>query len=614
MPFSPSSTATEGPLMRIERLQLTSFKGFSDFTVSLGQVATLVGLNSAGKTSVLQAVKLVHDIVVFAFGGGDRPDFSAPQWTANPSSAIQRVSYADPDAVWLGKRTSEPCSINAIFTGGVEVRLDIIGPRQYKLNVSKNGDSLVGDLPSQVLKEAIEGIFSMRPIFVPSVGETSPLEKLPSYAELRSKFDEGSVSHVWRSYLFWLYNDGNKDEFEQVVSLVGQYLPGAKVLPPQLAHDNPPRVMLQFVEEGAVFDISMSGGGLRTLLNLAVMLRLSGSRCLLLDEPDAHLHSSLQRAVAALLTDYAEENDLQILIASHAPDFISELPVESLVWIDRTQKKGLTCNEVGRLLVDLGAMTKADAIRSCGADRVLFVEGSFDIAVLRELLSLSAGQNPCDDPQVIVAKLPSGGGSAAHLRAFEAMSRSALRLPIKVACIKDKDYDILEGEVSEATEGSDPLLLVLPRKEIENYLVEPSVLASAAGDAARKRTDRTGADVSVPTQADLATELQDILNRVAIREQVRWQVIHRYRDSLEGDLDGSTKEKKADEWFQAQWSDPKWRLAHCPGKAVLKEVRDWCQQHYSLTLTKRCLLDALSGPPADFHGIARQLQVHFYGQ
>ncbi len=83
----------------IEELRLTSFRGFRDFALKCSEFTTLVGVNSSGKTSILQAVQFLYDLVIFAFGNREEPDFTSPQWSSNPSSQIQRLSFGDPDAL-----------------------------------------------------------------------------------------------------------------------------------------------------------------------------------------------------------------------------------------------------------------------------------------------------------------------------------------------------------------------------------------------------------------------------------------------------------------------------------------------------------------------------------
>jgi len=598
--------------MVLEDLHLVSFKGFRDFHLRCSQVTCLVGPNNGGKTSILQAIQLLFDIFRVAFGNRERPDFSNVQWQSNPSHSLAKLSLGDPDAIWLHKRTSEPCKISARCSTNVDIQLEIQGRNRYSLDLTINGTSLCASPIHEENRTAIERVFDWRPFYVPPVGAVAPAERFLPHPQLVELNDKGRTSECWRSQLFWLWNDGNKDDFDGIVERIRQYLPDVSVLPPALTHTNPPDVLIQFVEENTTFDISMSGGGLRTLLNLAVVLQFSRSRCLLFDEPDAHLHGSLQKAVGRMLLDFAEENDVQILVASHAPDFITEVPVESLVWIDRTESEARRSDELGRLLADLGALSKADAIRACGADKILFVEGSLDHSLLRELFELSGNRNPFSDPQVIVARLPGGKGDTAHLGMFRQLLREALRLEVAVACITDRDFELPEADEDKAGAGH-VLVLALGRKEAENFLLEPRVLAAALHTVAEKRRQQTGHEVEVPTPEQLQSELERIMNQPEVRNTIKYQMVPRHGNSLGPSLDPSTKLQRSEQWFEEHWEDPSWRIKNCPGKRVLAEVRRWCQATFKVTLTKGELIKAINDCPDNIKQVAQQLERHFYG-
>ena len=413
-------------------------------------------------------------MLVYVFGNREMPDFGNPRWAANPGEVLKRRSFGDPDAIWLHKRTSEPCTVSATFAGGVEVNLEISGPSQYTVDLLLAGVSAKDRIQDPAVRSVVEGLFGNRPAYVPPVGLVSPSEQFQHHPAIDGFLREGREYECWRSRLFWFWNDGQRDAFDEVVATVQRYLPDALVQPPRLTHDSSPRVLIQFQEDGTDFDISTSGGGLRTLLNLAMVLRFADALCLLLDEPDSHLHGTLQRAVAQMLLDHAVGEDRQVVVASHAPEMISELPEESLVWIDRKQDGGRTCSSIGRVLVDLGALTKADAIRAYGTDKILFVEGSLDRQVLGQLLSTAGVTNPFSDAGVVVAELPSGRGDSVHLAVFRRLLMEALKRDMAVCCVVDNDYDAETSDPpGEPEDGGEVSVFRLRRKEAENYLISP---------------------------------------------------------------------------------------------------------------------------------------------
>ncbi len=128
----------------IEKLHLISFKGFTDFSLKCSQFTALVGMNSSGKTSILQAIQLVHDMTKYAFGGYQdpylqRPNFIDILWSSDyrfkDSGIIERQNSGDPDALWLNKKTSIPCQINLTLTNDIEIHLKIIGRGKYEIDI-----------------------------------------------------------------------------------------------------------------------------------------------------------------------------------------------------------------------------------------------------------------------------------------------------------------------------------------------------------------------------------------------------------------------------------------------------------------------------------------------
>jgi|GEM_PF-3539413 len=609
--------------MLIEEIQLVSFKGFNNFTLKCLPFTALVGLNNSGKTSILQAVQLVCDLFTFTFGGYrnrniERPDFNNPQWSSNPSDSINRLSFNVSEVLWLNKNTSVPCEILLNLSGGVEVRLKVKGSSNYDLDLLMRGVSIKNSIGEPQYQKIIEDIFALRATYTPPVAGMSPVEDKLNYPQLMQKLDRGLISECWRSYLFWLWNDGNKEDFKKVIEIVGRYLPNVVVREPKLTRDSPERVLIEFEQDGITFDMSTSGGGFRTVLGLAVILCFSKSKCLLLDEPDAHLHSSLQRKVARMLLDHALENNIQIFVTSHTPDFIAEVPVEYLTWIDRTKKEANVYNNVRSFLVDLGAMTKADAVRASDVDKVLFIEAGLDRNIIAQFVDAYSKESPArknlfEDSTVIVAELPNGKGDSGHLEAFQQLTRAAFGLDVKIACIVDNDYEFPVNNPEEHSGGSAPLHLNLHRKEIENYLLDPHVIERAIDTAVNERQQHTGMAVNSPTREDIQAEMCKLLNAPETHNLVYDRIVPKYRKTLGNQLDDVTKETRGRQWFDDNWSDQDWQIRYCPGKTVLTSMRIWCQEHYSLSLTPQKLIKALQQYPDDMLDIMEKLQKYFYG-
>ncbi len=595
--------------MFIEQLNLKSFKGFREFKVNLQQFTCLVGLNSRGKTSVLQAIQILYDIIKFAFGNKETPDFSSPQWAANPSQVFQRINYGDPDAIWLNKKTAEPCSISASLSGGINVNLNISGRNSYSISIDERG-TLIPNPITPNARNIIENLFNLKPVYMPPTGVVSPSEVFMAYPQMLNKLNEGRLVECWRSQLHWLYNDGNKEAFVDIVNMVQRYLPDAKIKPPRLTHESNPKVLIEYEENGIDFDISTSGGGMRSILNLASLLHFSNSYCVLCDEPDSHLHPSLQNAIAQMLYDYSIENGRQIIVATHAPDFVASVPVESIVWIDRKEQESKSCNELSKVLIDLGAISKYDAIFLPHARNIIFLEGAFDKRTLSELINKSGCNNPLISDSVVVASLPNGKGDAQHLKTFQQLLTNVFNLNMPIACIVDNDYGLTNPD-DKNTDECNVHIHALARKEIENYLIEPDVIERAFLKANEDRTQRELEPIPLPTLEQITEAIESILEQPAIKNTLRYQLMPQYRETLGSDLDPSTKEQRVNDWFEEQWKDKQWRFSRCPGKAVLKKIREWAQQKHNITLTNSRLSKSYDMCPDDIIDIIKKINIHF---
>jgi hypothetical protein len=283
-----------------------------------------------------------------------------------------------------------------------------------------------------------------------------------------------------------------------------------------------------------------------------------------------------------MLQDFSYENDVQVLVATHAPDFICECPVDSVLWIDREQSAASSIDQVQQMLVDLGAITAADALSPGDIQKIMFVEGEADRRFLRRVV---AKLNPdFDTDGLTIAKLPSGKSSANAMSAVNELLKSFNRSDIPIVCVVDNDWQLLGDENTDTDR-----IVTLPRKEIENFLIEPELLADAFKSISR--------DGAILTRDDMSRIVDEACEEQ--REYVRCRLIGPYRDSLDSHVASATQEERATTWFNKSWDDPSWRLASVPGKKVLRSVRRRVQQEYKVTLTAGALLDCMQAPPCD---------------
>jgi hypothetical protein len=321
-------------------------------------------------------------------------------------------------------------------------------------------------------------------------------------------------------------------------------------------------------------------------------MELSPASILLLDEPDAHLHSSLQRQVARFLSERAGEGQ-QVIASTHAPDFIDEVPLNSLLWVDRAKAAAEPCDDVGKTLVRLGAASNSQAMRSLGTDVVLFFEDSPDRDAFTSLMTRCGRAELAKRCRLA---LLGGFGDATHLPGAMRIIRELAPMRVAVAAILDADYTQAEPQLT-VKEAGDTIVIRLPCKELENLLLfSPDTLTEAARRSAEARAASTGGPAVVPSREDVErkidelTKSSDLEDLVETQWLVRWAAPSGIRDA------GRLAEGKRA--FQQCWSSFEWRRRCCPGKEVLTRLRQWLQaEPYKLSLTTRKLFEAYTPGP-----------------
>jgi hypothetical protein len=109
---------------------------------------------------------------------------------------------------------------------------------------------------------------------------------------------------------------------------------------------------------------------------------------LLLDEPDAHLHPSNQRVLAATLLKVAEQGNAKIILATHSRHIFDALTRSSLtdvVWLKNGTRQERKQSEDLSILLDLGALDSFELLGS-GKGRVVVLTEDTKADRLRRLL------------------------------------------------------------------------------------------------------------------------------------------------------------------------------------------------------------------------------------
>ena len=139
-------------------------------------------------------------------------------------------------------------------------------------------------------------------------------------------------------------------------------------------------------------DLMVEGSGFLQWLSVYALATDPEIDILLLDEPDAHLHASLQEQLVERLWDLATTTGKQVLMATHSTEILRAATPETILHVRGSQGGSYLTEEhqkVG-LIAGLGSEYAPRIDRIKKTKRVLFVEGKTDVRIL-QALSAQAG-------------------------------------------------------------------------------------------------------------------------------------------------------------------------------------------------------------------------------
>ena len=186
------------------------------------------------------------------------------------------------------------------------------------------------------------------------------------------------------------------------------------------------------------------GLGSNNLLFMACELLLlsqedEGNKLLLIEEPEAHLHTQRQLRVMQSLQEQAAAHVLQIIVTTHSPNLASAIELNNMVIIRKGKAfslaEGLTELSTSdyRFLKRFLDVTKANLFFACG---VSIVEGDAENILLPTLASLLDRDFTAHGVSIVNV---GGVGLRRFARIFQRKNMQAGQLDIPVACITDMD-------------------------------------------------------------------------------------------------------------------------------------------------------------------------------
>jgi len=270
-------------------------------------------------------------------------------------------------------------------------------------------------------------------------------------------------------------------------------------------------------------DLMVEGSGFLQWLSVFALATDPDINVLLLDEPDAHLHSSLQEQLLDSLRGVAAETGKQVLVATHSTEILRNAAPTDILHV-RSGKGGRYLMEehqkVG-LLAGLGSDYAPRIDRVKKTKHLLFVEGKSDLAVLKILADKLGITWPDSWVEWTTSRM-----QKERKQLYLALKEEVADL--EVLSLRDRDDEKAETVKADLVDPSAAAETGFyprrwRRRYIESYLIWPPAIAAATGltieEVKKDLADKHGIAVSSTfTDSDPPAALLDVRGKQILKQ------------------------------------------------------------------------------------------------
>ncbi|MBR9766120.1 MAG: AAA family ATPase [Rhodobacteraceae bacterium] len=523
--------------VRLDKIEVRDFKRIEALEIELKPMTALVGGNTSGKSSALQAAQLGVSILQAAFRGirkNGKPEFSTT--VANDDVLFRPTEHL------LDLRRGGVATQNNGFSveySGVDLetneakslKIEIRRGKNANISITRNGDE---DLA--VVLASDEQPFS---ILTPGLSGISMREEWRTKGAMDAAVMHGDANLYLRTVLDHLFkrdlDEGARTAWLQQCSidalpdgsgwkafakLLDRCYEGARVLVKHdPLHDRFIKVEVKTPRASVTLDLASTG--MLQVIQIVAYACFYAPPLLLLDEPDAHLHADSQSRLYEALKGVAAETQTRILFASHSPQLIQRLMYDQdaeAIWMAEGAKVAL--DEAQRpaipVMMALGALTAGAEIFDPARQIILMTEDKNSDPV-----KVFAQANGAPENLAVLSYNGCGNLPAARLLANMICD---MRPDVRIIIHRDRDFRteqemVFELETATTERERNGIARVLevftPLNDVEHSFAQASHLRTVFDDIDPALIDAAITDETALRRDDLVQAA-----RVA-REQIR---------------------------------------------------------------------------------------------
>jgi len=523
--------------IRLDKIEVRDFKRIEALEIDLKPMTALVGGNTSGKSSALQAAQLGVSILQASYRGlrkNGAPEFSTT--VANDAVLFRPTEHL------LDLRRGSAATQNNGFSvqySGVDLDTNAVKTLRIEIRRGKNANIAItreGDDDLAVVLASDEQPFS---ILTPGLSGISMREEWRTKAAMDAAVMHGDANLYLRTVLDHLFkrdlDEGARTAWLQRRSidalpeasgwkafskLLDRCYDGARVL---VKHDplHDRFINVEVETPRATVTLDMASTGMLQVIQIVAYACFYAPPLLLLDEPDAHLHADSQSRLYEALKGVASETQTRILFASHSPQLIQRLTYDhnaEAIWmadgakvpLDQAQRPAIP------IMMALGALAAGAEIFDPARQVILMTEDKDSEPV--RILALANGA-----PENLAVLSYNGCGNLPAARLLANMI-SDMRPDAQIIIHRDRDFrteqemafELVTASAERDRNGITGVLeLFTPLNDVEHSFAQSDHLKAVFGEVDPALVDAAITDETALRRDDLVQAA-----RVA-REQIR---------------------------------------------------------------------------------------------
>lgn len=546
----------------IKKMTLKNYRCFEDYTVIFKNETLIVGENNAGKSTIIEALRIVSVVSNKVFK-------TKIYKNANNSLNLPKNIFGfnvNVDSYKVDLR-----SIIYFYNDNVNAEIIVEFEDKTIFKIYLNNECVFATIYNNN-GENIKNINQAKKINE----ETLKVNIMPPLNLIREKEKKLAVETIEKDQYTYLSSLHFRNEillykneyFLKFKDLSEKIWNGLVIDNIEFFSDNN-EVSLLVQENRFTSEIGLMGSGLQMYLQIIWFIAKHNlSSTIILDEPDVYLHPNLQKKIY----NYIKSKNKQIIIATHSVELISEADFKNVFQIDKTKKiqqysKGIS--NIQSIVETIGSIQNMSLLRLGLCKKCIFVEG-LDIKLLNKFYRILYPEKIETISDLPIIELGSFTRYEQALGAAKLFYKETYG-NFKCICILDKDYR-LDSELNKIRNNAIEAHLDLhiwERKELESYLINPKVLYKFINNKI--------------SMSEFTNKLNNDLNCFY------FEIMDQYSNAIhESDRSKNiqTTNKEARLYIDENWKTLEQKLKLINGKKLLSFIIQYMKDNYNISLTK----------------------------